>query len=78
MNHGGLTDGAGQLKMAADKLTAAWDAAREDWNDVVSRAMEEEQLTPLLQQVRSTLDAIARTSVVLTAACRECEDEQRR
>jgi len=78
MNHGGLTDGAGQLKMAADKLSAAWDAAREDWNDIISRTMEEEQLTPLLQQLRGTLDAVSRTSIVLTTACRECEDERGR
>ena len=47
MKHGGLTDGAGQLKMAADKLEEAWEAARTDWNDVVSRTMQEEQLQPL-------------------------------
>ena len=76
MKHGGLTDGAGQLKMAMDKLEEAWEAARPDWNDVVSRTMEEEQLQPLLQQLRSTLDAVTRTSNVLTTACRECEDER--
>lgn len=76
MKHGGLTDGAGQLKMAMDKLEESWEAARPDWNDVVSRTMEEEQLQPLLQQLRSTLDAITRTSNVLTTACRECEDER--
>ena len=64
--------------MAADKLSAAWDAAREDWNDIISRTMEEEQLTPLLQQLRGTLDAVSRTSIVLTTACRECEDERGR
>ena len=76
MKHGGLTDGAGQLKMAADKLEEAWERARVDWNDVVSRTMEEEQLQPLLDQLRGTLDAITRTSNVLTTACRECEDER--
>ena len=77
MNHGGLTDGAGQLKMAADKLEEAWEAARPNWNDIVSRTMEENQLQPLLQQLRSTLDAVTRTSGFLTTACRECEDERR-
>ena len=77
MKHGGLTDGAGQLKMAADKLEEAWEAARTDWNDVVSRTMEDEQLQPLLQQLRATLDAVSRTSHVLTTAVRECEDERR-
>ena len=65
-----------QLKMAADKLEEAWEAARTDWNDVVSRTMEEEQLQPLLQQLRATLDAVSRTSHVLTTAVRECEDER--
>ena len=76
MKHGGLTDGAGQLKMAADKLEEAWESARADWDDVVSRTMEEEHLKPLLEQLRATLDAISRTSIVLTTACRECEDER--
>jgi hypothetical protein len=76
MKHGGLTDGAGQLKMAADKLEEAWEAARTDWNDIVSRTMEEEQLQPLLQQLRATLDAVSQTSHVLTTAVRECEDER--
>ncbi|RLS75646.1 MAG: hypothetical protein DWI02_12180 [Planctomycetota bacterium] len=76
MKHGGLTDGAGQLKMAADKLNEAWEAARVDWNDVVSRSLEEEQLLPLLYQLRATLDAISRTSQLLTTACRECDDER--
>lgn len=76
MKHGGLTDGAGQLKMAMDKLEEAWELSRTDWNDTVSRSMEEEQLQPLLSQLRSTLDAITRTSHVLTTACRECEDER--
>ena len=76
MKHGGLTDGAGQLKMAADQLNEAWEAARVDWNDVVSRSLEEEQLLPLLDQLRATLDAISRTSQLLTTACRECDDER--
>jgi hypothetical protein len=76
MKHGGLTDGAGQLKMAGDKLEEAWELAREKWSDVVSRTMEEEQLQPLLDQLRLTLDAVTRTSVILTTACRECEDER--
>jgi hypothetical protein len=76
MKFGGLTDGAGQLKMAADKLQEAWDAASVDWNDVVSRTMHEEQLKPLMDQIRSTLDAITRTGIVLASAVRECDDER--
>jgi hypothetical protein len=62
--------------MAMDKLEEAWEATRPEWNDVVSRAMEEEQLRPLLEQLRMTLDAVTRASNVLTTACRECEDER--
>lgn len=76
MRYGGLTDGLGQLKMAADKLEEAWEAAKSDWSDVVSSTLDEEQIQPLLKQVRATLDVISRTSVVLTTAVRECEDER--
>ncbi len=76
MKHGGLTDGAGQLKMAADKLEEAWEAARPSWDDIVSRTMEAEQIKPLFDQLQSTLDAVSRLSVTLSAACRECEDER--
>jgi hypothetical protein len=76
MKHGGLSDGAGQLKMAADKLDEAWQAARPVWDDIVSRTMEKEQIEPLMAQLRSTLDAVARISTTLTSACRECEDER--
>jgi len=76
MKYGGLTDGAGQLKMAGDKLEEAWELARTNWNDVISRTMEEEQLKRLMEQLRMTLDAITRASNVLTTACRECEDER--
>ena len=62
--------------MAADKLEEAWEAARPVWDDIVSRTMEEEQFAPLMQQLRSTLDAVARISSTLTTACRECEDER--
>jgi hypothetical protein len=76
MKHGGLTDGAGQLKMAGDKLEEAWEAAHADWNDIVRRTMDEEQMKPLFDQLRSTLDAVSRVSVILGNACRECEDER--
>ncbi|MBS0206209.1 MAG: hypothetical protein JSS49_25215 [Planctomycetes bacterium] len=71
---GSLIDGAGQIKTAADRLEEVWLVARSSWDDAVSRNLEEEQLQPLLQQVRTTLDAISRLSGVLVAACRECED----
>ena len=78
MKHGVLVDGAGQLKMAGEKLEETWLAAQEQWNDVVSRTMYEEQLAPLLDQLRTTLDSIGRISTVLTTACRECEDQRER
>jgi hypothetical protein len=62
--------------MAAEKLEEAWEVARQNWDDVVSRTMEDEQLRPLLEQLRSTLDAVGRISATLTTACRECEDQR--
>lgn len=76
MKHGGLTDGAGQLKMAADKLEEAWVDAGTNWDDVVSRSIEEEQLKPLLERLKSALDTITRIGVSLNAACRDCADER--
>lgn len=73
---GSLIDGAGQIKTAADRLEEAWFAAKAVWNDSVSQALEEEHLEPLFQQVRGTLDAIARLNGVLIAACRDCEDHE--
>lgn len=73
---GSLIDGAGQIKTAADHLEEAWAIARSSWDDSVSQTLEEEHIEPLLLQVRTTLDAIARLSGVLTTACRECEDRE--
>jgi hypothetical protein len=76
MKHGSLNDGAGQLKMAADKFEEAWEAARPVWDDIVSRTMQEEQIGPLMDQLRATLDAVTRMNSILMVACRECEDER--
>ncbi len=76
MAQGSLIDGAGQIKTAADRLEEVWSVAKSSWNDSVSRSLEEEHLEPLFQQVRTTLDAIARLNGVLVAACRECGDRE--
>jgi hypothetical protein len=73
---GSLIDGAGQIKSAADRLEEVWAVARSTWNDSVSQRIDEEQIQPLLQTGRATLDAIARLNGVLIAACRECEDRE--
>lgn len=73
---GSLIDGAGQIKTASDRLEAVWSVAKSSWNDSVSQSLEDEHLQPLFQQVRITLDAIARLNGVLVAACRECEDRE--
>lgn len=73
---GSLIDGAGQIKSAADHLEEVWAVARSTWNDSVSQRIDEEQIQPLLQTGRATLDAIARLNGVLIAACRECEDRE--
>lgn len=76
MAMGSLIDGSGQLKAAADQLEETWTAAREHWQDAVSRSLEEEHFEPLFSQVRMTLDAIARLNGVLVTACRECQDRE--
>ena len=76
MAMGSLIDGSGQLKAAADQLEETWAAAREEWQDAVSRNLDDEHLEPLFVQVRTTLDAIARLNGVLVSACRECEDRE--
>jgi hypothetical protein len=76
MAQGSLIDGAGQIKTAVDRLEEVWSIAKASWDDPVSRNLEEEHLEPLLQQVRTTIDAVARLHGVLTAACRDCEDHE--
>ena len=76
MAMGSLIDGSGQLKAAADQLEETWAAARVEWQDAVSRNLDDEHLEPLFTQVRTTLDAIARLNGVLVSACRECEDRE--
>lgn len=73
---GSLIDGAGQIKSAADRLEEAWALTKASWDDPVSQTLESEYLDPLFQQVRITLDAIARLNGVLVAACRECDDRE--
>ncbi len=76
MAMGSLIDGAGQLDAAADLLEEKWRAAQADWDDGVSRSLNEEHFEPLFAQVRMTIDAISRLNSVLMSACRECEDRQ--
>lgn len=74
MASGSLIDGAGQIQSAADRLSEIWTITVSQWDDSVRRSIEEEHMEPLFQQVRLTLDAIARLNGILTTACRECED----
>ena len=76
MAMGSLIDGSGQLKAASDQLEETWAAAQEEWQDAVSRSLDEEHLEPLFVQVRTTLDAIARLNGVLVTACRDCQDRE--
>lgn len=73
---GNLIDGAGQIKTAADRLEETWSTAKSSWNDAISENLQENHLVPLMQQVRTALDAIARLNGVLITACRECEDRE--
>lgn len=63
---------AARLQDALKQLEKSWADAREEWNDPVSRRIEDEYLLPLKGQVRAMLDTIEKLSGVMTAAERAC------
>ncbi len=72
-----LVDGAGQLRHAQELLRQAWDRSQEGWNDVVRQNLEEERISPLLDQLRTALDAAQQFSEVLRNAVRHAADADR-
>ena len=71
-----LTTGRAQLFSAAKALAEQWDQTRRDWDDPVSKNLEEEHLAPLQVQVQDTLRAIDRLAAVLGEMQRECGDRE--
>jgi len=62
-------DGDQQLRLLDD----AWGRAAEHWRDGTARQFGAAQLTPLLQESRSYLDALRKLMDVLEAAERDTE-----
>ena len=62
-------DGNQQLRLLDD----AWGKAAEHWRDGTARQFGAAQLTPLLQESRSYLEALRRLMDVLEAAERDTE-----
>ncbi len=72
-----LADGAGQLRHAQELLRQAWALSQDGWDDAVRQTFEEERILPLLDQVRSALDATQQLSEVLRNAVRHAADADR-
>ena len=62
-------DGDRQLRLLGD----AWDTAAEHWRDGPARQFGTAQLTPLLQESRTYLEALRKLMDTLEAADRETE-----
>jgi hypothetical protein len=62
-------DGERQLRLLGD----AWDKAAEHWRDGPARQFGAAQLTPLLQESRTYLEALRKLMDRLEAADRETE-----
>lgn len=71
-----LTNGDAQLQDALEYLRVNWDLAQNDWNDVVSRKLGEDFVTPMEEKIRRTLEAIQVFSGVLNNAVRQCSDDK--
>lgn len=67
-----------RLEDALRQLEAAWQVARNDWNDQVSERVEDEYLLKIRAQVRLILDGIGRTATVLRKAEMECRHPRER
>jgi hypothetical protein len=62
-------DGDQQVRLLGD----AWDQAAAHWRDGPARQFGDSQLTPLLQESRSYLEALRKLMDTLEAADRETE-----
>jgi len=70
-----LTTGRAQLFTATKTLAEHWDQTKCDWNDPVSREMEEKHLAPLQMQIQDTLRAIDRLAGVLSEMYHDCGEK---
>lgn len=76
MRVGNYSSGAARLHEAVRSLEAAWAEARSRWNDSTSRALEENHIIPMCDQVKALIEATARLAEVVGNAARECEPRE--
>jgi uncharacterized protein YukE len=74
MRIGDLSSGASKLASALKQINLKWDAATETWHDVRAKSFHQENIEPLLPNVKDTLDAVGRLAEVLDRAAREIAD----
>jgi len=70
-----MSQGAsGQLNDAQKSLEQLWMQTRQDWNDPVSREIEEQFVVPLLNDLRHALSATSQLNEVMAKVRRDCEE----
>jgi hypothetical protein len=67
-----LNAGAIKLKTSLKKLYLRWDESESHWNDAARRDFEQEVLSPLQDQVLSTLQGIGVLAEIIDKAERDC------
>ncbi len=72
MRRADFLSSAARLEDAMKRLEQQWMDTREEWNDPVSRRVEDEFLVPLHGQVQVMLDTVNKLSGVMAKAEREC------
>jgi hypothetical protein len=63
---------AARLEDALKQLEMSWRATQEFWHDPISQKVEDEFLVPLHGSVRSLMDAIGKTALVMRKAEQDC------
>lgn len=68
-----LAVGRSKMIGALKELMVKWDRTKENWDDPMSRTLEERVLTPLEPKIRAAATAMDKMGEVLARARRECE-----
>ena len=68
-----LAVGRSKIVGALKELMVKWDRTKENWDDPLSRTLEERVLLPLEPKIRAAATAMEKMGEVLARARRECE-----
>lgn len=71
MNIGNLTTAGAQLRDAHQKLLRQWDETQTHWKDDNARVLEEQYLSALNTEIRTTLQAVSQLTDLLQQGRRE-------